>query len=252
MKKKLLALVFLAFLTSTAMVHAAQPNSEVTANEIEFDSSTDTVVATGNVVIKKDNGVAKADKAVYNIKTEQGQLSGNVDAVRDDVTIKCAQLDINTRNHILASGGNVIITRGGDSLNAPQVEYFDDRQFAQSKGNWAKLSKDDGSVITAEYINYDMKNGKAIADRDVKIDSPVRKLTGAGERAEYFEEKNGQESVIILTGQNAWAIQDGNKISGQKLSFKTGKQEGEASGKVMMVIPPTPQPEKTVATEEKF
>ena len=244
MKKRLLAIVFAACFVGAALANAAQPNSEVTANEIEFDSATNTVVATGNVVIKKDNGIAKADKAVYNIKTEQGQLTGNVDAVRDEVTIKCAQLSINTRNYIVASGGNVVITKGGDSLNAPQVEYFDDRQFAQTKGDWAKLSKDDGSVITAENINYDMKNGKAVADGDVKIDSPVRKLTGAGDRAEYFEEKNGQDSIIILTGQNAWAIQDGNKISGQKLSFKTGKSEGEANGKVMMVIPPTPQADK--------
>lgn len=251
MKKKLLAMVFLACFTGAALVSAAQPNSEVTANEIEFDADTDTVIATGNVVIKKDNGIAKADKAVYNIKTEQGQLSGNVDAIREDVTIKCAQLDINTRNYIVASGGDVVITRAGDSLNAATVEYFDDRQFAQTQGDWAKLRKDDGSVITAEYISYDMKNGKAIADRDVKIDSPVRKLTGAGERAEYFEEKNGQDSIIILTGQNAWAIQDGNKISGQKLSFKTGKQEGEANGKVMMVIPPTPPTDKKPTVTKK-
>lgn len=244
-------MMLLACFASAALVSAAQPNSEVTANEIEFDSTTDTVVAVGNVVIKKDNGVAKADKAIYNIKTERGQLIGNVDAIRDTVTIKCAQLDINTRNYIVASGGNVIITRGGDSLNAAQVEYFDDRQFAQTQGNWAKLSKDDGSVITAEHINYDMKSGKAVADRDVKIDSAVRKLTGAGDRAEYFEEKDGQDAIIILTGQNAWAIQDGNKISGQKLSFKTSKQQGEASGKVMMVIPPTPQPEQQASTAKK-
>lgn len=251
MKKRLLVILFLACFAGAALVNAAQPNSEVTANEIEFDSATDTVVAIGNVVIKKDNGIAKADKAVYNIKTEQGQLTGNVDAVRDDVTIKCAQLNINTRNHIVASGGNVVITRGGDSLNAPQVEYFDDKQFAQTSGDWARLSKDDGSVITAENINYDMKNGKAIADKDVKIDSPVRKLTGAGDRAEYFEDKAGQDAIIILTGQNAWAIQDGNKISGQKLSFKTGKSEGEANGKVMMVIPPTPPNDKQNSVVKK-
>lgn len=252
MKKRLITAVFLALFAGMSIVSAEQvPQSEVTANEIEYDSGTNTVIATGNVVIKKDNGVAKADKAIYNMKTEQGQLIGNVDAVREDVTIKAAQVDIKTRNNILASGGNVVITRGGDSLNAPQVEYFDDRQFAQTRGSWAKLTQADGSVMTADYINYDMKNGKAIADGDVKINSPVRKLTAAGDRAEYTEEKNGQDSLIILTGQNAWAIQDGNKISGERLTFKTGEQEGEASGKVMMVIPPAPIPESKAKHETK-
>lgn len=250
MKKKLATLLLLGMLSATIVsAQAANDNQpvEISGDTIEYNSKTQVTTAVGNVNIKRVDGDAQAARAEYNLKQEVGQLTGNVRMKYNDVTIKCETLDLLAEKHLIASGGDVYLTKGGDTLNAAKVEYFDQRKFAQTIGDWAKLTTADASVLTAEYINYDMQAGQAVAERQVKIDAPARKLVAAGDHAVYLDNKAGREPVITLTG-NAWAIQDGNKITGNTLIFRTESSEGEAKGKVVMQLPPTQKTKPSVAS----
>ena len=63
----------------------------------------------------------------------------------------------------------------------------------------------------------------------------------------YLDNKTGGEPVITLTG-NAWAIQDGNKITGNTLIFRTASNRGEATGKVVMQLPPQQKAKPSVVS----
>ncbi|WP_019878358.1 LptA/OstA family protein [Succinispira mobilis] len=249
MKKKLAAVLTVGMLCATLVSAQTTENQpvEISGDTIEYNSKTQITTAVGNVNIKRVDGNAQAARAEYNLKQEIGQLTGNVRMQYNDVTIKCETLDLLAGKHLIASGGDVYLTKAGDTLNAAKVEYFDQRKFAQTIGDWAKLTTADASVLTAEYISYDMQAGQAIAERQVKIDAPARKLIAAGDHAVYLDNKAGREPVITLTG-NAWAIQDGNKITGNTLIFKTESSEGEAKGKVVLQLPPQQKTKPSVAS----
>ena len=250
MKKKLTGLLLAGLLCTTLVsAQAATENQpvEISADTIDYNSKTQITTAVGNVNIKRVDGNAQAERAEYNLKQQVGQLTGNVNMQYNDVTIKCEVLDLLAEKHLLASGGDVYLTKAGDTLNAAQVEYFEQRKFAQTIGDWAKLTTADASVLTAEYIAYDMQAGQATAERQVKIDAPARKLLAAGDHAVYLDNKTGGEPIITLTG-NAWAIQDGNKITGNTLIFRTASNRGEATGKVVMQLPPQQKAKPSVVS----
>ena len=238
MQKKLAMIIctmLMSLLVATAV--AAAP-VEMSANEIEYNSTTEQIHATGKVVLKREAGTAKADSAQYNVKNQTGRLQGNVSLQQEQSTLVCDALDILSQNHFVATGSLARVSKGGDSLSAPQISYYDDRQFAETNGGNALLNKDDGSTLTANYISYDMRKGEAVALENVQINAPARDLEGAGDKAVYLEDKTQANNSSITLSGNAWAIQNGNKIVGNRLVFKTGKSQGEASGKVVITIPP--------------
>lgn len=250
MKKIVTGIVVGSVLLGNVLFAHAQGNNqptEVSADEIEYNSKTQMTIATGKVVIKRSDGYANADKAHYNVKSEIGQLSGNVFAKYNDKTITCQTLDLMEGKHMLAQGGNVVLTSGKDKLQAAAVEYFDTRKYAQTIGNWAKLTTEDGSNLTATKIIYDMQKGEAVATSNVKINAPARNLVAEGDHGIYLDNTGGREPIFTLTG-NAWAIQDGNKISGNKLVFKTDSAQGQATGKVVLFLPPTEKQQTTAKT----
>ena len=110
----------------------------------------------------------------------------------------------------------------------------------ETVGSWGELAKDDGSVLTASYINYDGRVGYATAENNVQIVSNVRNLTASADKATYDTNNQG---TIELTG-NATATQNGNTISGNQLRIVNESNTSEASGNVKLVYIPK---EKTVA-----
>lgn len=244
MRKTIAGIILSAAVLAGSVGYTEAPPMEITADEIQYNSVTQDAMAKGHVVIKREDGIAKAEQAIYNVKQETGKLFGGVNAQKGDQTLVCDELTVVNKNHIIATGGNVVVTKGGSTFNAPGAEYFDDRQFLQSIGDWATMTKEDGSSLSAGYINYDMKAGRAQAQDNVKINAPSKNLRGAGDHAEYIDLKDGHNSSVITLTGNAWAIQDGNRIVGEKLVFNSDTQagnSGEASGKVIMVMPPSTQ-----------
>ncbi len=240
-KKLVVCLICIASLFCVEVSAQQQPVA-IKADVIEYDSSTGISTANGNVVITQEDGEARGASAQYNVKTDQGWLAGGVTAQKGTTTLSADKLWILSRNHVAAEG-SAHVNKAGDSLSAYRLDYWADREFVETSGGWAKLVQSDGSVLTAVYMNYDMKKGVAVAERNVEISSPPRKLTAAGDKAVYTSGTKEKPGDIVLTG-NAWAIQDGNRIAGNVLTIKSDSSQSEAKGNVKMVIVPKDEPPK--------
>lgn len=239
MKKQLGVLLLGCMLTigSFTAVQAADAPTSIKADVIEYNTKTGITTAKGNVVISQQDGQATAAAAEYNTKDKTGRLTGGVAATKDDARINCDTLVLNDENHTTAIG-NAVMKKQDKTLRAAQVEYYKDRNFMETVGSWGELALDDGSVLTAGYINYDGRVGYATAENNVQIVSNARNLTASADKAVYDMNRQG---TIELTG-NATATQNGNTISGNQLRIVNENNIAEASGNVKMVYIPKTQP----------
>lgn len=220
----------------TATALAAPGNFSVQADELEYDLSSGEGVAKGNVVLHQDGGKATANYAKFNSKTKSGVLTGNVVADRDDSHIVCNEFIAHNENDLSAVGG-AVITKEGKSLAADRVDYYKERQFAETIGSWARLTDSDGSVLNAAKIDYDMARGVANAYGGVDINSDARNLTASADSAIYKTDNNGYVELI----GNAKATQNGNSVAGDKLRL-TNTNVAIADGNVDMLYIPEKQP----------
>ena len=243
-KKVLLMLATAAISCSVAATAFAAPGKfNVKADELEYDMQTGQGKGKGHVVIVQDDGKATANYATFNSKTKTGTLIGNVMVYKEDVQITCGEFTMNNEDHMSALGG-VIVIKEGKKLESDKVDYYKSTEFAETMGNWARLTDADGSTLNAGKIDYDMKNGIANAYNGVNIDSPARKLTATADKAIYETKANGYVELI----GNAHATQDGNSVTGDKLRL-TNSNVAVADGNVKIIYVPEEQPAK--ATEEK-
>ena len=235
MKKQLRVLLLGCVLTvcSFTAVQAAGEPTSIKANVIEYNTKTGVTTASGNVVITQEDGQAQASAAEYNTKTKAGRLTGGVVATKGDARITSATLVMHDDKHMTAIG-NATIKKQDKTLRSEQVEYYQDREFMETAGSWGELVMDDGSTLTAGYINYDLRQGLAIAKDNVKIVSDARSLTAAADIVTYDTKRDG---VIELVG-NATATQNGNTISGNNLRITNDDQTAQATGNVKMVYIP--------------
>lgn len=220
----------------TATALAAPGNFSVQADELEYDLSSGEGVAKGNVVLHQDGGVATANYAKFNSKTKSGVLTGNVVADRADSHIVCNEFIAHNENDVSAVGG-AVITKEGKSLAADRVDYYKERQFAETIGSWARLTDSDGSVLNAAKIDYDMARGVANAYGGVDINSDARNLTASADSAIYKTDNNGYVELI----GNAKATQNGNSVAGDKLRL-TNTNVAVADGNVDIIYIPEKQP----------
>lgn len=229
----MLSIIFIVGLMSTAA--AAGSNFSIKADTIEYDMKSGDGTANGNVVLKQDGGVATAAGAEFNSKTKAGRLTGGVIAERDDSHIVCYTYVMHNEDYSSAIGG-ARLSKGDKTLASDRVDYYKSREYAETIGNWAKLSMTDGSVLDATQITYSDKDGRANATGGVTISSPPRNLTASADSAIYETNNSG---YIELVG-NAQAVQDGNTIEGNRLRLDNTSGKAEADGNVKIVYIPTP------------
>lgn len=217
---------------------AAADNFTVKADELEYDLQTGEGTAKGHVVLTQDGGKATANYAKFNSKTKTGTLTGNVIADREDSHITCNEFVMHSENYLSAIG-DAVVTKEGKSISAPQVDYYKDREYAETIGGWAQLRDVDGSIVDATKIDYDMRGGVANAYGGVTIDSPARELTASADKAIYRTDNNG---YIELIG-NAKATQKGNSVEGDTLRL-TNTNVASADGNVKIIYIPEKQSAK--------
>lgn len=227
----------LVFGLATAAFAAEPGKFSVQADELDYNMKTGEAVAKGHVVIIQDNGKATGDNATYNSKTKSGSLKGNVVADRGDEHVTCDEFKIINDNDYSAIG-NAVVVKEGKRLAAPQINYYKAREFAETVGNWARMTDVDGSTVDAVKLIYDAKLGLATATGGVNINSPVRKLTAYADKAIYNTKQDG---FIELIG-NATATQDGNTIKGDKLRLTNANKVAVADGNVRIVYVPEQKP----------
>ena len=242
-KKFIVAAAMLLTLGLCSTALAAPGNFSVQADELDYNLQTGEGEAKGHVVLKQDGGVATANYDKFNSKAKTGTLTGNVMADRDDAHIVCNVFMAHNENDMSAIG-NAVVTKQGKSLSADRIDYYKERQFAETIGSWAKLTDVDGSVMNAAKIDYDMAKGVANAYGGVTIDSKARDLTAKADSAIY---KTDQSGYVELNG-HATATQNGNTVSGDKLRL-TNANVAVADGDVRIFYVPEKQPAPT--TKEK-
>ncbi len=244
-KKKVLLMLATAVISCSmaATAFAAPGKFSVKADELEYNIQTGEGKGKGHVVILQDDGKATANYATFNSKAKTGTLIGNVFVNKEGTQITCNEFTMHNEDYMSAMGGTVVI-KDGKRLEADKVDYHKSKEYAETIGDWARLTDVDGSTLNAGKIDYDMKNGVANAVGGVKIDSPARNLTATADKAIYETKANGYVELI----GNAHATQDGNSVTGDKLRL-TNSNVAVADGNVKIIYIPEEQPAK--ATDEK-
>lgn len=257
MKKNKLVLAVLAgcmmlMLQCNAVLAAPASDAKysVDATEIEYDMASGNGTAAGRTTIQYDDGTAVAEGgATFNSKERTGHLFGGVIANKEDNQLRSQELVLYTPDFVSAVG-DAVLTKGDKSLQAPRVDFHNDRKFAETLGGSARLSSADGSWLTAGKIVYDISTGRVNATGGVNMANSGKKMTGSGDRAVYDSHETG---YIELIG-NAKITQDGNTVTGNKLrvtNLSGSDSRMQANGNVCIVYYPQPAADKNAPGNEK-
>jgi LPS-assembly protein len=124
----LCALLLSAGLTAPAASYAA--GSTITADKVENLAAEKKYIATGHVVITKDDAVYKADKAIYDEKTENMQLSGHVVLEDRDFIISTEKADFNsaTKTGVL-NNAIIYLKQGKNWIRGSNMKKIGDSQY---------------------------------------------------------------------------------------------------------------------------
>lgn len=225
--KKSFAITLVLGLMLTGSVLAAGKFS-LSGDDLSFDMESNIGIAKGHVVLEQDGAVAKGDYAQFNSKSRTGYLQGNVVADRDGYHLTAGVMKVHDENHMSATE-NAVLVRDGRTVKASLMDYYKAEQRLVAKGQ-AVMTDTDGSTLTADNIDYTRGNGLVTATGNVKINSPVRKLTARADQAVYRTNGTKKGNYLELTG-NAVATQDGNTVRGNKLKLNNAKV-ASAEGRV--------------------
>lgn len=240
MKRRILTLAIVALLGTNIMVSAALAEDkkpvEVSADSLEYNSSTGVITAQGKVVIKQDNATITGVTAQYNMKNKEAHIFGDVKLVKEDIKLVADEVQSFDNNHIVASGESLLLTKGTDSLKALKLDYYTDKEYACTSGGFAELVMNQGRM-SADKIEAFFAENKALGTGNVHIISDANNLDAISDYAEYYSAQNGETGRVILSG-NARANQDGNILTGNKLTLYMGDKAADAEGRAKLVIKP--------------
>jgi len=254
-KNKISAALLAVFLAgSFAFAYAASPDREengiysVNASMVEYDMETGDGILSGKTTIKHDGRVTVSQKGgTFNTTKKSGRLTGGCVSTKNDEKLVARELIAHDENYFTAIG-DAIVTKGDKTLESEQLDYHNDTGYAETLGPTANLSSTDGSWLKAEKITYDNNNGVATAIGGVRLSSPPRGLTAAGDTAVYETKTDG---VIELIG-NATATQNGNTVSGDRLKLTNADSaKSSASGHVRIVYFPSSEQLAAARQEEQ-
>lgn len=231
-----LTLILSLLLTSSAL---AAGKFSLSGDDLSFDMENNIGIAKGNVVLEQDGAVAKSDFAQFDNKKRTGYMKGNVVADRDGYHLTAGVMTVYSDNHTSASE-NAVLVRDGRTLKADLVDYYKREQTMVAVNGPALLIDTDGSTVTANKISYSRINGLVTATGNVKINSPVRKLTACADQAVYRTTGAKNGNYLELTG-HAVATQDGNTVRGNKLKLNNAKV-ASAEGQVSIDFIPKEKP----------
>lgn len=227
-------LVLALTLGMVTQIYAAQNKPfELAADVIEYDSATGIMTGEGAVTLTQDKAVLTGSNVQYNTKTQEAYITGGVRLVQDNAVMTAAELRSYGNNHIIASG-DIELVQGESTLTGPQLDYYADKGYAIVNAN-ARLSMPDG-VMTADKIEAYLNDNKVIGTGHVHLASQTRQLDATSDQAEYFAPK-GETGRVILSG-NARAVQEGNVLTGHKLTIYLEDQAVSAQGRTKLVIQP--------------
>lgn len=213
LKKFLLALTLCAAVPMGTLSAAGEPAS-LDADTVEYDMQSGEVTAVGNVLMKQGTARVAGAQATYNTKTEQGVVSGNVIAMRDNMRLTCAQIIVDGPDHYQASG-DVHGTQDDKTFTGDLVDYYpnQDGGYINIPGGGTLTSGTD--TLTANSMQGWLQQEHYIGTGNAHIVSPARNIEAGGDQLDYYAQDQGQ---VVLTG-NAWAYQDNNSMRSNRLTI---------------------------------
>ena len=212
MKKMVMAMT-LALAMPLGHISAAGEPAELNADTVEYDMSTGLAVATGDVLLKQGTTKVTGAKAMYNSKTQEGSVEGNVIAVRDTMRLTCSRIVTDGQGQIRAAG-SVRGTDGDKSFAGEQVDYYPNQNKYIKIPTGGTLSNADGT-FSADYMEGWLDDEHYVGRGNVHIESPARQMEAGGDHADYVGKEQGR---VVLTG-NAWAVKENNTMKSNKLTL---------------------------------
>lgn len=213
---------------------AASKPVEMEADTIEYNSQAGIMTAQGNIKFTQDGAVMTGSQAEYNSKTQEAHVWGGVTAVKDTATMTASEVFSKENNNHLIAVGDVILISKDNRLTGPQVDYYVDRDYALVPAG-GRLTMPDGTM-TADHMEAFLKENRAIGTGSVHIVSGKQQLDATGDQAVYYGGTDAK-SKIVLTG-HAYAIQNGNTLTGDTLTIIDGKaMTAEGSRPKLVVLP---------------
>lgn len=234
MKKGFVITLVLGMMLTSSVLAAGK--FSLSGDDLSFDMENNIGIAKGHVVLEQDGAVAKSDYAQFNNKERTGYMKGNVVADRDGYHLTAGTMTVHDDNHMSASE-NVVLVRDGRTVKAALLDYYKREQKAVATNGPALLIDTDGSTVEADSISHSRISGLVTATGNVKIKSPVRKLTASADQAIYRTTGTENGNYLELTG-NAVATQDGNTVRGNKLKLNNARV-ASAEGRVSIDFFPT-------------
>lgn len=212
LSKSFLAVLVCLAMNSAPLLAAGDKTTDLSADVLEYDTTTGIMHATGSVKMIQDGAVLTGAEARYNSKTQEGVVTGGVVLVKGDMNMQASQVATQGDNHLVATG-NVVATKGNNVLTGPQVDYYSDREYAVVPSN-ARVTMPDGTM-TADYLESYTKENRVTGQGNVHIVSETKQIDATGDRADYFGDAKGK---VILSG-NAVAVQGVNTLRGNTLTL---------------------------------
>ena len=210
----LLAAIIAFVPTQFAFGEAKPPEpASLDADEVEYNTETGVVTATGNVLMKRGISRVAGAKAVYFSKTQEGFVEGNVVAVREKMRMTCAKITTDGQDHMLATG-NVVATQEDKTFKGEHIDYFPNQNEYVQVPNGGVATSNDGT-FTADYLEGWLGEEHYVGIGNAHVVSPPRNLEAGGDRVDYYAKEKGK---AILTG-NAWAIQENNTVRANRITI---------------------------------
>ena len=100
----LLGAMVLPAVGAVAADNNGNPAVSVTADTLEYNGKTQVATATGNVVIVRDQATMTGNKAVYNLKTAEADMEGNVSIQQPDMQLNADKVHSTNKNYVVATG----------------------------------------------------------------------------------------------------------------------------------------------------
>ena len=231
--KKMLLAMTVCMAVATPLYAAGDKPMDMSADVIEYDSTTGVMTATGSVKMIQENAVVTGAKAIYNTKSKEADIIGGVHMVKEDLDLTAANVKSINNQHIIAVG-DVVMVKGTSTLTGPQADYFVDRDYVLINSD-ARISMPDG-VMTSDKLEHYVKENRAVGTGNVHIVSPTRKLDATGDVATYYGAE-GQQGKIVLSG-NAVAVQENNTLRGKTLTMYLEEKPAASNNSSELVIQP--------------
>ncbi len=244
MKKWQLALAAAAFSIAAGMgtLQAADEASSLDGDTVTYDMGTGVITAEGDVLMKRGSTSVAGKSASYNTKTQQGEVTGNVIAVRDTMRLTAAKIVLDSLDSIRALGG-VSLTKEDLSLQAaslsligqdqyiaegdvhgkkgdktfigPRAEYYQAQEYMLIPQGGTITTAD--GTFTANHMEGWLKEERYKGVGSAHIVSPPKSFEGGGDVVDYIAKDESGKGKCILDG-NAWAYQGNNALKSNHLT----------------------------------